>query len=137
MKRAIYPGSFDPIHQGHISIVKKGLKIFDEIFVIVTNNPEKKHEKTINERYEEAKKQFASTPNVYVEINESNLTADIANQKGIKFLIRSARNQTDFDYELELAAGNKHLNNRLETILIIPDYSDVNFSSRLMKQLKK
>lgn len=137
MKRAIYPGSFDPIHQGHISIVKKGLKIFDEIFVIVTNNPEKKHEKTINERYEEAKKQFASTPNVYVEINESNLTADIANQKGIEFLIRSARNQTDFDYELELAAGNKHLNNRLETILIIPDYSDVNFSSRLMKQLKK
>lgn len=137
MKRAIYPGSFDPIHQGHISIVKKGLKIFDEIFVIVTNNPEKKHEKTINERYEEAKKQFASTPNVYVEINESNLTADIANQKGIKFLIRSARNQTDFDYELELAAGNKHLNNSLETILIIPDYSDVNFSSRLMKQLKK
>lgn len=137
MKKAIYPGSFDPIHKGHIAVVKKALKIFDEIFIIVTNNPEKTPSKSLDERYKEAKKEFASNSKVYVEKNDSDLTANIAKQKGIEFLIRSARNQVDYNYELELAAGNKHLNSDLETILIIPDYEDINYSSRLIKQLKK
>lgn len=137
MKKAIYPGSFDPIHKGHIAVVKKGLKLFDEVFVIVTNNPEKTPSKSLDERYQEVKKAFAANSQVYVEKNDSDLTANIAKQKGIDFLIRSARNQVDFNYELELAAGNKHLNSDLETILIIPDYEDINYSSRLIKQLKK
>lgn len=134
MRKAIYPGSFDPLHDGHIAIIKKALKLFDVVYVVVTNNPEKQEQTGINERLEQVKSKLADFSNLIIEKNENQMTADFAKAKDIKFLIRSARNQTDFDYELELALGNKHLNKDIETIIIIPDELDIDFHSRLIKQ---
>lgn len=134
MRKAIYPGSFDPLHDGHIAIIKKALKLFDVVYVVVTNNPEKQEQTGINERLEQVKSKLADFSNLIIEKNENQMTADFAKAKDIKFLIRSARNQTDFDYELELALGNKHFNKDIETIIIIPDELDIDFHSRLIKQ---
>lgn len=134
MKKAIYPGSFDPLHEGHVSIIKKALKLFDVVYVVVTNNPEKTNQTDIGERLDKVKSLLAGFSGVVVDINENEMTADFAKNRDVSFLIRSARNQTDFNYELELAVANKHLNKTLETIIIVPDSLDVDFHSRLIKQ---
>ncbi len=134
MRKAIYPGSFDPLHQGHIHIIEKATKLFDVIYVIVSNNPEKTSQSPIEQRFDEVAKKLHQYQDVIVEMNINQYTADFAKAKGINFIIRSARNQGDYDYELELAASNNHINDELETVLIIPDYKDINFASRLFKQ---
>lgn len=137
MRKAIYPGSFDPMHEGHIAIIEKARKLFDVVYVVVSNNPEKTSQTPIKTRYYEVAKKLNKYKDVVVEINEGHYTAHYAKEKGINFLVRSARNEIDYNYELELAAGNNHLNHELETILIIPDYKDIHFESRLIKQKTK
>lgn len=137
MKKAIYPGSFDPLHEGHIKIIEKALKLFDVVYVVVSNNPEKTSQAPIQTRFENTLNMLSKYKDVIVEINEHEYTADFARSKDINFLIRSARNQGDYNYELELASANNYLNKDLETILIIPDYRDISYESRLMKQKVK
>lgn len=130
----MFPGSFDPIHEGHLKIIKKSIKMFDQLFVVVTFNNEKENASDIEKRYLEVKEKLAEFPQVKVLINKGQMTADFARENGITVLIRSARNDLDFQYELELAAGNHSLNDELETVLVIPDYSDINYQSRLLRQ---
>ncbi|UUD36039.1 pantetheine-phosphate adenylyltransferase [Mycoplasmopsis citelli] len=137
VKKAIYPGSFDPLHQGHIQILKKALLLFDKVYVIVTNNPDKENQSDINQRFSNTKKQLANFENVEVLMNENEFTAVFAKQLNANFIIRSARDNHDFNYELELAAGNKHLNSKLETILIIPNYKSVKYSSTLIRHKER
>ncbi|WP_029513805.1 pantetheine-phosphate adenylyltransferase [Mycoplasmopsis primatum] len=137
MKKAIYAGSFDPLHEGHIEIIKKALKIFDKLFVIVSINPDKDNLENIEQRYDYVKKQLSSFNNVEVLINKNELIGNIAEELGVNFLVRSARNDTDYKYEIELAAGNHCVNNQLETVLIMPDYSMINYSSTLLRHKKK
>lgn len=132
MKTAIYPGSFDPLHKGHIKIIEKALKLFDKVIVLVSNNEDKNNDETLNKRFEETKNKLSSYQNLEVEMNKG-LTANWAKDKNIKFLIRSGRNNLDFKYELELAAVNKHINNELETIIIMPELEDIDYSSRLIR----
>lgn len=134
MKKAIYPGSFDPLHNGHIAIIKKALKLFDVVYVVVSNNPEKSSQTDINKRFEATKNALKEFSNIVVEINNDRTTAEFARQRNVNFLIRSARDNQDFQYELELAAANKYLNNDLETVIIIPDQLDVDYRSKLIKQ---
>ncbi|UCU26599.1 pantetheine-phosphate adenylyltransferase [Mycoplasma anserisalpingitidis] len=136
-KYAIYPGSFDPWHKGHMEILKKALKIFDAIFIIVSINPDKDNQSNIDKRFNNVKEKVKDLDNVEVLINKSGFIADIARKLNVNFIIRSARNNTDFNYELELAAGNKTLNNELETILIMPNYEDINYSSTLERHKEK
>ncbi|QDY87686.1 pantetheine-phosphate adenylyltransferase [Mycoplasma anserisalpingitidis] len=136
-KYAIYPGSFDPWHKGHMEILKKALKIFDAIFIIVSINPDKDNQSNIDKRFNNVKEKVKDLDNVEVLINKSGFIADIARELNVNFIIRSARNNTDFNYELELAAGNKTLNNELETILIMPNYEDINYSSTLERHKEK
>lgn len=134
MKKAMFPGSFDPMHEGHIKIVEKAIKLFDQLYVVVTFNNEKPTASDIEKRFEEVKKRLSSYKDVKVVINKDQMTGDFARDHDIKFIIRSARNTTDFNYELELAGGNHAVNNELETVLIIPDYSDIKYESRLIRQ---
>ncbi|MCR8613085.1 MAG: pantetheine-phosphate adenylyltransferase [Mycoplasma sp.] len=134
MKKAIFPGSFDPIHKGHIEIIKKATKLFDLVYVVVTFNNEKEHLSNIDGRLENVKNEIGHIKGIEIIKNSNLMTAELAKKLDTKFLIRSARNDIDFKYELELAAGNNHLNKELETILIIPDYSLIDYSSRLLKQ---
>ena len=136
MNKAIFPGSFNPLHSGHISIIKKASKIFDFVYVVICNNPEKPKKTSLEERYNFALTIIPNIKNIKLITNEDKLTITIANELNCKYLIRSARNDKDFNYELELAAANHSLNNELETILIIPDYKNINYQSRLIKQTK-
>lgn len=136
-KYAIYPGSFDPWHKGHMEILKKALKIFDAIFIIVSINPDKDNQSNIDKRFNDVKEKVKDLDNVEVLINKSGFIANTARELNVNFIIRSARNNTDFNYELELAAGNKTLNNELETILIMPNYEDINYSSTLERHKEK
>ncbi|EGV00176.1 pantetheine-phosphate adenylyltransferase [Mycoplasmopsis columbina] len=137
-KIAIYPGSFDPMHEGHLSVIDKALKLFDKLFVIVSINPDKNNLENIDERYLETKKMLSHYGDrIDVLINKNNLIGQIAKNLNVNFLVRSARNDTDYKYELELAAGNHEVNNELETILIIPDYKLIEYSSTLLRHKKK
>ena len=133
-KKAMFVGSFDPFHQGHLKILNKALKLFDLIYVVVSYNNEKPTASSLQKRFELVKKKLQNFSNIEVLINQNELTADLAKKLDVQFLLRSARNNFDFQYELELAAGNNSINKDLETILIIPDYQDINYHSRLLKQ---
>lgn len=135
-KIAIYPGSFDPLHQGHIQIIKKALKLFDFLYVIVSFNPDKNNQSDIQKRFNDVKDKLKDFSNIKVLKNTNRFTAEIANDLNANFIIRSARNINDFNYELELAAGNKKINDNLETILIVPDYDFINYSSTLLRHSK-
>ncbi|MCE6090808.1 pantetheine-phosphate adenylyltransferase [Mycoplasmopsis agalactiae] len=137
MKSAIYPGSFDPMHEGHIDIVKKALKIFDKLFVIVSVNPDKESVSNIDKRFAEAKEKLKEFKNVEVLINKDDLIAEMAKKLGANFLVRSARNNIDFQYELVLAAGHNSMNKDLETILIMPDYDMIEYSSTVIRHKNK
>lgn len=134
---AIYPGSFDPFHEGHKQILKKAIALFEHVYVIVTNNPDKDNQSNIIDRYNFVSQQLQKFKNVTVLINENELTAVFAKKLKARYIIRSARNIKDFNYEIELAAGNKHLNNHLETILIMPNYKSIKYSSTLIRHKER
>lgn len=136
MNKAIFPGSFNPLHKGHISIIEKASCLFDYVYVVISNNPEKVNSTSLKTRYKNALSSLPKIHNVKLMMNSGELTASLALKLDCKYLIRSGRNDIDFKYELELAAANKSLNNLLETILIIPNYSNIDFKSRLIKQNK-
>ncbi|PAK21491.1 pantetheine-phosphate adenylyltransferase [Mycoplasmopsis agassizii] len=137
-KIAIFPGSFNPFHRGHFLILKKALKLFDFIYVVITQNPDKTNSDYFDQAQKNIKKLITdqNLENVKVLINKNKFTAHLAKELGATFLIRSARNVIDYNYETELAAGNKMLNNDLETIIIFPDFEGITFSSTLERHQK-
>lgn len=132
-KVGLFPGSFDPIHEGHINVVKKALNIFDEVIVAITFNKEKENQSSFDSRLTRAKKAFQELDRVKILVNDSKMTHEFAKEVGATCIIRSARNKDDFQYELELAAGNKSLGG-IDTIIIMPDLKDIHFQSRLIRQ---
>ncbi|VEU78243.1 pantetheine-phosphate adenylyltransferase [Mycoplasmopsis columbinasalis] len=137
-KIALFPGSFNPIHEGHYAIIDKALKLFDQVVVLVSFNPDKNNLDNLEERFATVQAKLTHYGDKVVVLqNKNQLTADVARNLGIEFILRSARNDTDYSYELELAAGNKAVNPNLETILIIPDYDSINYSSTLIRHKKK
>ena len=135
MRKAIFAGSFDPIHKGHIKVIEKAAKIFDQIFVVVANNDFKNNQGDLEKRLDKVKEQI-KLENVIFDKLEDKYLGTYAKEKGIQFLIRSARNDLDFSYELDMAKLNKEINNELETILIIPDYENLEYSSSKFKNFK-
>ncbi|MHA3828610.1 pantetheine-phosphate adenylyltransferase [Mycoplasma sp. Z463D] len=136
-KIALYAGSFDPFHQGHSSIVDKATQLFDKIYIVITWNPDKDNLDRIDQNYAYISKLYQDNPQVYVIANKNKLTAHLAQELGVKWLIRGARNDLDYNYELELACGNKSLNHELETVLILPDCNKVQYQSRLLRHKEK
>ncbi|SYV96814.1 pantetheine-phosphate adenylyltransferase [Mycoplasmopsis edwardii] len=135
-KNALYAGSFNPMHEGHLSVLKKACKLFDKVYVLVAQNPEKEKNDIIK-NINDVKSKIKDITNAEVlEGCQEMLTANVAKELNIKFLIRSARNNLDYKYELDLASGNKIINNDLETILLIPDDQYLNHSSSLIKAMK-
>ncbi|AIA29465.1 phosphopantetheine adenylyltransferase [Mycoplasmopsis californica HAZ160_1] len=136
MKKAIYAGSFDPLHSGHKAVIIKALKLVEHLIIVVSNNPDKNNLSNLHQRYEEIKAMYANNTKITVIKNENELIGNIAKQHNVNFLIRSARNNIDYELELDIAAGNHQVNPDLETILIIPDYEMIGISSTLIRHKK-
>ncbi|QKT05261.1 pantetheine-phosphate adenylyltransferase [Mycoplasma sp. OR1901] len=134
--KAIYAGSFNPFHDGHKSILEKSAVLFDTVYLVVAQNPDKEKNDIIK-NINNIKKQIINLENVVIINGENKLTANIAKELDVKYLIRSIRNTNDLEYELDLASGNKILNNNLETVFILPDEQYKNYSSSLIKSLKE
>lgn len=133
MRKAIFPGSFDPFTVGHYDIVKRGLELFDEIIIGIGRNSTKKETFPIREREEAIRKIFADEPRVHVEIYDC-LTIDFAQQHDAQFILRGIRCVEDFEYERNMAEANKQLGG-VETIILYtrPEYAHI--SSTLVRDL--
>ena len=133
MKKAIFPGSFDPFTIGHYDIVKRGLSLFDEIVIGIGRNSVKKDTFPIRERLAAIEKIFADEPRIKVQIYDC-LTIDFAKEVNAQFILRGIRCVEDFEYERNMAEANKQLGG-IETILLYtrPEYAHV--SSTLVRDL--
>ena len=125
----IFPGSFDPFHEGHLYILKKGLEIFDHIYIVVANNCKKKHTKNLQERSDLIKEKLIDIKNIEVTICNEEYMADYAKKKNIAFYIRGIRNAKDFVYEKNLQKIYKKRNKNFDLILINSDSKNKNISS--------
>lgn len=133
MKRAIFPGSFDPFTLGHYDIVKRGLDLFDEIIIGIGRNSTKKETFPIREREEAIRKIFGDEPRIKVAIYDC-LTVDFAKEQEAHFILRGIRCVEDFEYERNMAEANKQLGS-VETIILYtrPEYAHI--SSTLVRDL--
>lgn len=128
MKIAIYPGSFDPITNGHLDILNRAMKMFDKVIVLVAVNPNKKSRFSVEERIAMIK-EAVDNPNVEVDSYQG-LTVEYAKQHGAKHLIRGLRAVTDFEYEFQLATANDFVDNSIDTVFLMSknDKSFINSS---------
>ncbi len=136
MKQAIYPGSFDPITNGHIDVVHRARKLFSEIHIGIIHNPSKNPQFTLNERIELTRSVFAGQDGIFVEGFEG-LLVDFAKKKNIYTIIRGLRALSDFEYEFQMALTNRHLNPKIETVFLMTDVSYSYLSSSLIKQIAR
>ena len=135
MKRvAIYPGSFDPFTSGHINIIERGVRVFDEVIVAVAHNISKKTTFTLEERVEIIKEIFQDRPEVKVDYFEG-LLVDYARKVGVNIVLRGMRTVSDFEYELQMALSNKTLYPELETIFMVTEGAYSHISSSLIKEI--
>lgn len=126
MKRAIFPGSFDPITLGHFDIIGRSIPLFDEIIVAIGVNAEKKYMFTLDERKLFIEKAFADSPKVRV-MTYSGLTIDFCTEMNAQFILRGLRNPADFEFEKAIAHTNRLLSN-IETVFLLTS-SDTSFIS--------
>jgi pantetheine-phosphate adenylyltransferase len=134
--RAIYPGSFDPLTNGHLDLIERGSKIFEELIVAIVRNPEKDPLFTLSERREMLEEMVAPFANVRVDVFEG-LLVEYATQHKAKVLLRGIRAVSDYEYELQMALMNRKLQPQLETVFMMPAEAYSYLSSRLMKEISR
>jgi len=136
MKTAIYPGSFDPITNGHLDILKRALEVFDKVIVLVAVNPEKSSRFSHEERVAMIKEATAGMPNVEVDFTEG-LTVEYAKKHNAKHLIRGLRAVTDFEYEFQLAVANEFADKDIDMIFFMSRGETSNITSSMIIGLNK
>ncbi len=135
MKTAIYPGSFDPVTNGHLDIVRRAAKMFDKLVVVVLINPLKTYSFTIPERREFLLKTTDDLKNVEIDSYDG-LLADYFNERSdIDVIVKGLRATSDFEYEFQMAHTNKDLNPRAETVFIPASLNTTFVSSSMVKQV--
>ena len=132
-KSAIYPGTFDPITNGHISIIKRGLKIFDKVIVAILRNSQKTPLFSLEERMTMIRESLKAYPNVEVDSFEG-LLVDYAVRKNCRVILRGLRAMSDFEYEFQLALINRKLNRNVQSIFLVTDYKWFYTSSTIIKE---
>lgn len=131
---AIYPGSFDPITNGHLDLIGRARRTFDRLIVAVLTNPDKQPLFTVAERVEMLQEATRGMANVSVDMF-GGLLVDYANQKKAGIIIRGIRAFTDYEYELQMAIMNRKLAPGLETVFLVPGESYTYVSSRLVREI--
>ena len=132
-KLAIYPGSFDPVTNGHIDIIVRGLKIFDRIVVGILNNPEKSPLFSVQERKEMLEASLKSLTRVEVDTFDG-LLVDYALQRGAQAILRGMRAVSDFEYEFQMALMNRRLNREIQTVFLMTGLRWIFTSSSIIKE---
>src|SRR5665213_3642558 len=131
---AVYPGSFDPLTNGHVDIITRGSRLFDRIVVAILVNAEKAPLFTMSERVEVAREVFKGHPNVEVDTFEG-LLVDYVERRKAQVIVRGLRAVSDFEFEFQMALMNRRLNDRIETVFMMPAEQYSYISSRLIKAI--
>lgn len=133
-KIAIYPGSFDPITSGHVDLIHRASRLFDEVIVAITQNVNKNSFLSIDERIEAVNTSIAVLENVRV-LRFDSLLVDFARDHNAQVIIRGLRAVSDFEYEFQLSGMNKRLNPNIETLFMTPSEEFANISSSLVREI--
>lgn len=136
MKKAIYPGSFDPITNGHMDILKRASQLFDHVTMLLAVNPNKKSEFTVEERLQMMKEATKDIENVGVDFT-SGLTVEYARKVGAKHIIRGLRAVTDFEYEFQFAAANSFVDPNIDMVFFMAGSKTSFISSSTINELRK
>ncbi len=132
----IYPGSFDPIHKGHIDIINRATKLVDKLFIAVADSPHKNPMFDLDERKEMIEKEFSKETGIEV-IAFNNLLVDLADSLNAKILIRGLRAVSDFEYEFQMLGMNRQLNSNIETVFLMADTQRQSISSNFIKDIAR
>ena len=133
-RMAIYPGTFDPLTKGHMSLVRRGCKIFDTVVVAIAKSEGKKPLFTMEERYEQVTHAFRNDPQVQVDYFDT-LLIDYVSQRGAGAVLRGLRAVSDFEYEFQMALMNRRLSKEIQTVFLMTDYKWMYLSSTIVKEV--
>ena len=135
MKRsAVYPGTFDPITNGHQDLVRRAASVFERVIVAIASNPNKAPMFPLEKRVELSKQVLADIPHVEV-MGYKGLTVDFAREHGVQVVVRGLRAVSDFEFEFQLANMSRHLHRELETVFLTPQEQFTFISSTLVREI--
>ena len=133
-KRAVYPGMFDPVHNGHVDVIQRSLQIFDELIVAVVANPSKQPLFTVKERLEMIDEATSDLSNFRI-VAFDGLLIDLVARERADCIVRGIRAVSDFEYEFQMALMNRKLRSTVETVFLMPHEKYTYISSRLIKEV--
>jgi|ERR1044071_180514 pantetheine-phosphate adenylyltransferase len=136
MRTAIYPGSFDPLTNGHLDVIERAIKLFDRVVVAVAKNESKQPMFTHEERLELVRRSIRHIPNAEADSFDC-LLVDYVEQRSAQAIVRGLRAVSDFEFEFQLALMNRKLNERVETIFMMPKDTYTFLSSRIIKEIAR
>jgi len=137
MRIGIYPGSFDPITNGHVDLIKRGAKLVDKLYLVLGTNIGKQCLFTLEERISQIEQVVAGMDQVEVKVCENQLTVDFAKSVDASVILRGLRTAADFEYELTMAMTNAKLNPEIETVFLTADPAHLYVSSSTVKEIAK
>jgi pantetheine-phosphate adenylyltransferase len=132
-KMAVYPGSFDPITNGHVDLIKRGTRMFDELIVLIAYNPDKKSLFSVAERLEMIREVIRDCRNVRADSYDG-LLVEYVKREGANVILRGLRALSDFEYEFQLALINRRLNREIETVFLMTGYRWFYTSSKIINE---
>ena len=136
MRTAIYPGSFDPLTNGHLDVIERAVKLFDRVIIAVAKNESKQPLFTLEERVELVRRCVKHFPNAEVDSFDG-LLVNYADQRKAQAIVRGLRAISDFEFEFQLALMNRKLNEKVETIFMMPKDTYTFLSSRIIKEIAR
>lgn len=136
MRRALYPGTFDPVTKGHLDIMERALRIFDFLIVAVAANPQKRTLFTGEERVEMIREETQGWENIHIESFDG-LLIEYAHIRGAQSIIRGLRAVSDFEYEFQMALTNRSLNSDIETVFLMPNEQYTYLNSTIVKEIAR
>ncbi len=134
-KRAVYPGMFDPVHNGHIDLIQRSLRIFDELIVAVVANPSKQPLFSVAERLEMIDESTGALHHSFRILAFDGLLIDLVERERADCIVRGLRAVSDFEYEFQMALMNRKLRDSVETVFLMPHERYTYISSRLIKEV--